>query len=541
MTFRDLLVFVFLLPCFLLPLHAQEDGALQREEAEEYFQNWLNEDVFYIITSEERAVFENLTTVDEKEQFVEQFWFRRDPDPRTADNEFRAEHYRRIAYANEKFGSGLPGWQTDRGRIYIIHGPPTEIESHPTGGIYERPMSEGGGSTNTFPFEVWRYRYIEGVGDDVRLEFVDTTMAGEYRLSYRPEDKDALLHVPGAGLTMAETYGLAGKADRPYFSVGGMDSYPMMHYSARDSFFARYETYARVQRPAEIKYPDLKELVTVNVDYADLPFSIREDYFRLNDKQVLAPVTVQTENKQLKFRQEGDRNVARLAVYGIVTSIGNRVVYEFEDDVLVSHGLQDLEAALSQKSIYQRIIPLDDKMRYKLDLIVQDLHSGQTGVVRRPLIPPSFQTEKIAASSLVLSDSVRIIDTIPEEVEKFVLGDVKIYPSLANEFTSDRPLGVYFQLYNVQIDQSTLLPSLVVTISVFKDGELLGQLSAAQGEWVQFYSGQRIVILKLIGLEGMEPGEYQIKVEVQDRLNEQQLELNDRFTIVTREQIVTAR
>ena len=541
MTFRDLLVFVFLLPCFLLPLHAQEDGALQREEAEEYFQNWLNEDVFYIITSEERAVFENLTTVDEKEQFVEQFWFRRDPDPRTADNEFRAEHYRRIAYANEKFGSGLPGWQTDRGRIYIIHGPPTEIESHPTGGIYERPMSEGGGSTNTFPFEVWRYRYIEGVGDDVRLEFVDTTMAGEYRLSYRPEDKDALLHVPGAGLTMAETYGLAGKADRPYFSVGGMDSYPMMHYSARDSFLARYETYARVQRPAEIKYPDLKELVTVNVDYADLPFSIREDYFRLNDKQVLAPVTVQTENKQLKFRQEGDRNVARLAVYGIVTSIGNRVVYEFEDDVLVSHGLQDLEAALSQKSIYQRIIPLDDKMRYKLDLIVQDLHSGQTGVVRRPLIPPSFQTEKIAASSLVLSDSVRIIDTIPEEVEKFVLGDVKIYPSLANEFTSDRPLGVYFQLYNVQIDQSTLLPSLVVTISVFKDGELLGQLSAAQGEWVQFYSGQRIVILKLIGLEGMESGEYQIKVEVQDRLNEQQLELNDRFTIVTREQIVTAQ
>ena len=292
---------------------------------------------------------------------------------------------------------------------------------------------------------------------------------------------------------------------------------------------------------AEIKYPDLKELVTVNVDYADLPFSIREDYFRLNDKQVLAPVTVQTENKQLKFRQEGDRNVARLAVYGIVTSIGNRVVYEFEDDVLVSHGLQDLEAALSQKSIYQRIIPLDDKMRYKLDLIVQDLHSGQTGVVRRPLIPPSFQTEKIAASSLVLSDSVRIIDTIPEEVERFVLGDVKIYPSLANEFTSDRPLGVYFQLYNVQIDQSTLLPSLVVTISVFKDGELLGQLSAAQGEWVQFYSGQRIVILKLIGLEGMESGEYQIKVEVQDRLNEQQLELNDRFTIVTREQIVTAR
>jgi GWxTD domain-containing protein len=541
MTFRDLLVFVFLLPCFLLPLHAQEDGALQREEAEEYFQNWLNEDVFYIITSEERAVFENLTTVDEKEQFVEQFWFRRDPDPRTADNEFRAEHYRRIAYANEKFGSGLPGWQTDRGRIYIIHGPPTEIESHPTGGIYERPMSEGGGSTNTFPFEVWRYRYIEGVGDDVRLEFVDTTMAGEYRLSYRPEDKDALLHVPGVGLTMAETYGLAGKADRPYFSVGGMDSYPMKHYSARDSFFARYETYARVQRPAEIKYPDLKELVTVNVDYADLPFSIREDYFRLNDKQVLAPVTVQTENKQLKFRQEGDRNVARLAVYGIVTSIGNRVVYEFEDDVLVSHGLQDLEAALSQKSIYQRIIPLDDKMRYKLDLIVQDLHSGQTGVVRRPLIPPSFQTEKIAASSLVLSDSVRIIDTIPEEVERFVLGDVKIYPSLANEFTSDRPLGVYFQLYNVQIDQSTLLPSLVVTISVFKDGELLGQLSAAQGEWVQFYSGQRIVILKLIGLEGMESGEYQIKVEVQDRLNEQQLELNDRFTIVTREQIVTAQ
>src|ERR1700738_2742847 len=141
-------------------------------------------DVAYIINDAER------------ESFVEQFWLRRDPTPDTEENEFKEEHYRRIAYANERFASGIPGWKTDRGMIYIKFGAPDEIDSHPSGGNYQRQPDEGGGQTTTFPFERWRYRHIDDIGSNVVIEFVDRTMSGEYRLTIDPTEKDALQHTP---------------------------------------------------------------------------------------------------------------------------------------------------------------------------------------------------------------------------------------------------------------------------------------------------------------------------------------------------------
>src|SRR5882757_9526823 len=185
-----------------------------RKELETPYRKWMNEDVAYIISDEERAAFKRLQTDEEREQFIEQFWLRRDPSPDSAENEFKEEHYRRIAYANERFASGIPGWKTDRGRIYITFGPPDENESHPSGGSYERPYEEGGGTTSTYPFEKWRYRWIEGIGTDINIEFVDPTMTGEYRMTMDPSEKDALLMVPGAGLTLMEQMGLSSKNDR---------------------------------------------------------------------------------------------------------------------------------------------------------------------------------------------------------------------------------------------------------------------------------------------------------------------------------------
>jgi GWxTD domain-containing protein len=157
-----------------------------RKELEGPYRKWLSEDVLYIITDEERTAFKRLATDEEREQFIEQFWLRRDPSPDSQENEFKEEHYRRIAYANERYASGIPGWKTDRGRIYITFGPPDEIESHPSGGTYERPFEEGGGTTSTFPFEKWRYRWIQDIGSDIMIEFVDPTMTGEYRMTMDP-------------------------------------------------------------------------------------------------------------------------------------------------------------------------------------------------------------------------------------------------------------------------------------------------------------------------------------------------------------------
>ena len=113
----------------------QRDRKLRRE-LESPYRIWLNQDVAYIITDEERRAFNDLSNDAERESFIEQFWLRRDPTPDTEENEFKEEHYRRIAYANEHFASGIPGWKTDRGRTYIVYGPPDEIESHSSGGTY---------------------------------------------------------------------------------------------------------------------------------------------------------------------------------------------------------------------------------------------------------------------------------------------------------------------------------------------------------------------------------------------------------------------
>src|SRR5437588_6091655 len=192
-----------------------------KPELKKAYKDWLEKDVAYIITDEERKAFKKLQTDDERERFIEEFWRPREPDPDTEENEFKEQYYERIAYANEHYASGIPGWKTDRGRIYIMYGKPDEVESHPAGGPYQRESYEGGGETSTYPFERWFYRYIEGVGSGIEIEFVDPTGSGEYRIAMSPEEKDALRYVPGAGLTLRQQLGLDDKANRVAYNGSG--------------------------------------------------------------------------------------------------------------------------------------------------------------------------------------------------------------------------------------------------------------------------------------------------------------------------------
>src|ERR1039458_1963848 len=126
----------------------QRNAKALKVELSKTYRKWLDEDVRWIITDEEQKAFKMLSNDEERDQFIEAFWQRRDPTPDTEENEFKEEHYRRIAYANEHYAAGIPGWKTDRGRMYIVFGPADQIDSHPSGGAYERPMEEGGGETS---------------------------------------------------------------------------------------------------------------------------------------------------------------------------------------------------------------------------------------------------------------------------------------------------------------------------------------------------------------------------------------------------------
>src|SRR5580704_6862667 len=269
-------------------------------ELSKTYKKWLNEDVVWIITDEEKAACKQLSNDEERDSFIEAFWQRRDPTPDTEENEYKEEHYQRIAYANEHFAAGIPGWKTDRGRIYIIFGKPDEVESHPSGGAYERPMDEGGGETSTFPFEDWRYRYLEGIGQEVIIEFVDSCQCGEYRMTIDRSEKDALLNTPNAGLTLWEQTGMSNKSQR--FNQGmerlgaGPDS---ANNQAKE--FDRLEQFAKLQAAPPVKFKDLEEAVSQKIILNPMPFDVRSDFVKVTSDTVLVPITIQMKNRDITF------------------------------------------------------------------------------------------------------------------------------------------------------------------------------------------------------------------------------------------------
>jgi GWxTD domain-containing protein len=234
-----------------------QNKALRYELKGEY-KKWVDEDVRWIITDQEMQAFKSLSNDEERDQFIEQFWLRRNPNPDSPENEYREEHYARIAYANEHFAAGKPGWRTDRGHIYIAYGKADSIDSHPSGGSYDRPMDEGGGNTSTYPFEIWHYRYLEGIGDNIDIEFVDSCMCGDYHMTIDRSEKDALKNVPGAGQTLYEQQGQSSKADR--FSGGGLEQLGAGPGSSANQSkqFDRLDRFAKLMAPPVIKFKDME-------------------------------------------------------------------------------------------------------------------------------------------------------------------------------------------------------------------------------------------------------------------------------------------
>jgi len=430
----------------------KKQEAKLRKELETPYKKWLNEDVTYIITDEERTAFKRLNTDEEREQFIEQFWLRRDPTPDTEENEFKEEHYRRIAYANERYASGIPGWKTDRGRIYITYGPPDEIDSHPSGGSYERPIEEGGGETSTYPFEDWRYRYIEGIGNDVNIEFVDPTMTGEYRMTMDPSEKDALLYVPGAGLTMYEQMGMSNKTARFNRTDGthlGTGNQPL---PASMNEFERLERFAKLQAPPKVKFKDLEAAVSTHITFNILPVKVQADFIKVTNSTILTNITLQFENKNLQFQLKDGVQKAAVNIYARITTMSRRPVNWFEDTVTKEAPPQMLPELVNKSSIYQKQIPLAPGT-YRLNVVVKDVIGGNMNNYEMALNVPHYDDEKLSASTLILADVMEKVPLRSIGMGQFVIGNSKVRPRLNDTFGHEEKLGIYVQFYNFGPDE----------------------------------------------------------------------------------------
>jgi GWxTD domain-containing protein len=499
-----------------------------KPELKEAYKKWINNDVLYIITDEEKKAFKALATDEERENFIEQFWRRRDPDPDTEENEYREQYYERIAYANEHFSSGIPGWRTDRGRVYIAWGKPDSIESHPSGGLYNRPSYEGGGSTTTYPFEIWYYRHLEGIGSGLEIEFVDPSGTGEYRLAQNAYEKDAMRMVPGAGMTTLEQLGLASQGDR-ITGYSGKDSPNYMR--EQDSPFRRMEILVGLQRPPAVKFSDLQGIAGGDsgvLDSNPLDFDLRIDFFRQSDDKVITTFTVQTNNKDLQFKPVGGLEQATMNIFGRITAVSGKRSGIFEDSVSTTATSAELAEARARKSVYQKAIALTPGT-YKVDVVVRDAETGNKGLKNLGFVVPKYDEKKLSTSSLVLAAKLR--STTERDIGgQFVIGNAKVVPNLSGIFQQGQEVGIYMQVYNAGVDQTTLRPAVDVDYILFKGGK---EIFRQAEDWTGLSdSGQRLTLARLLPTTVLSAGDYEIKVLVKDRVGGQVIENKGKFTVL---------
>ena len=509
---------------------AKKKAEKLRKELMTPYKKWLDEDVLYIITDEERKVFKNLSTDEEREQFIEQFWLRRDPTPDTVENEYKEEHYRRIAYANERYASGIPGWRTDRGRIYITFGPPDEIESHPSGGSYSRPMEEGGGETATYPFEQWRYRYLEGIGTNIIIEFVDTSMSGEYRMTMDPSEKDALLYVPGAGLTMNEQMGLSSKKDRFTRTDGthlGTGTDPLPESMNQ---FNRLEQYVNLQKAPPIKFKDLEAAVTTKISYNVLPMLARADFFPATSSSVMTNITLQFNRRDLQFKQTENVSQATINIYARITSMSRRVVNVFEDPVAVEVPTAMLQEASKGVNMYQKSVPLAPGL-YRMNIVAKDVVGGNMNNYELPLSVPRLEDDRLMTSSLVLADLLEKVPTRSVGTGQFVIGTTKVRPRMDETFNRGEKMGIYMKIYNLGADEKTHKPQGDITYEIVKAGDNSKVVDFTEDLASLDGSAAQLTVEKLLPLQALQPGKYLLRLKVNDKVRNQSLTQSAEFSI----------
>lgn len=331
-------------PCFDAPESAmsKENAAIAR--LPKIARSWFTEDVAFIISPEERCAFLHLATDEDRDHFIEQFWSRRAPDPRSLDNSFKREHYERIVIANGKFSDHVPGWKTDRGRVYVTFGPPDSIESHQSK-------------------EVWHYRHLDGVGENVELEFVDSSGSGDYRLAVQPEVKEELILAPLYNLGGARR----GKGTTP--SEPGL-----------------IEIYIGPAPTPVVQFKDLEAMVTSRIIRKQVHFSHRIEFAKATHATTLAEISVNVPSNQPSPPNNTANSPTQFELFGHVSKPSGWVVETFEREI--SFAAQNNSGDAQPDTHFH--LALAPGM-YRLAIVVKDLASGDTGILYTAFNVPAYE------------------------------------------------------------------------------------------------------------------------------------------------------
>jgi GWxTD domain-containing protein len=491
----------------------QKNVKANRRELSAADEDWLKHQVRYIISPEEEQAFLALSNEEERATFIEHFWTMRDPTPDTPENEFRDEHYRRLAYADQHFAAGIPGWKTDRGMIYIKYGPPDEIEAHPSGGLYQRPIEEGGGAITTLPFEIWRYRHLENIGENVMIEFLDSCQCGEYRMTVDREAKKAFNHTP----------------------LGNELPDALQQERQRSKEFDDLEVNAKLQQNPSVKWgdrPDVRSIIRYNL----LPFDMRVDFIKASLDKVLVPVTIQVENRDITFEDEKGVAHGIVNIAGHVYNMTGEVVQAFEDAVALDIPDDLLEKIRQNRSLYWKAFPLPAG-RYRMDLVLKDVKGDRMGALTKSFIVPAYGDDKLAASSLILADLMEKVPSSSVGAGNFVIDDTKVRPRVATadgkpaSFRRDQKMNVWMQVYNLGLDGQSNKPSATIEYDVVDAATNAPVLHMEDSTAAMGNASDKITLKQSVPLEKMPPGAYRLTIKVNDQVSRQKISPSVNFVV----------
>ena len=509
-----------------------------RQELKGAYKTWLNQDVAWIISDEETKAFKTLSNDEERDAFIEQFWLRRNPNPDSPENEFREEHYRRIAYANDRFAAGKPGWKTDRGHIYISFGPPDSIDSHPSGGVYDRPIEEGGGTTAAYPFEVWHYRYIEGIGENLDLEFVDTCQCGDYHFTIDRGEKDALQHVANAGQTLYEQMGKANKADRFKGGLENLGTGPMSQNAASKEF-DRIEEAAKLFAPPPIKFKDLDSFISEHKVLTGpvFPFDVRTDFVKVTDSTVLVPITLLLKNRDITFVTKDGVSKGFVNILIRVTTLTHKTVQSQEDTVSVEEPAELLEKVKEQKKVYWKALPMLPGL-YRLDIAIKDVNNpDHMGYYGRGIEVPAFHDEKLATSTLILADEMNTVSSREIGAGSCVIGNTHICPRVSPNpatpvsFKRGQQLNFWMQVYNLGIDEATKSNQATVTYQIIDSATNTVVFEKELTSKDLGEHSDQLTVEKTLPMAGLQPGKYKVTIKVNDTISKQEIAQSAPFVV----------
>jgi GWxTD domain-containing protein len=509
-------------------------------ELKGHYKTWYEQDVHWLITDTEAQAFKHLSNDEERDSFIENFWQRRNPKPDSPDNEYRDEIYARIEYANEHFAAGKPGWMTDRGHIYIAYGPPDDKDSHPSGGQYQRPMEEGGGETATFPFEIWHYRYIEGIGDNIDLEFVDTCQCGDYHYTIDRSEKDALKHVPNAGLTQGEESGQSKKEDR--FSGGGLEELGAGPFTQQnqDKQFDRLDTYAKMMAPPPIKFQDLEQFMATSKILTGPPFlfDVRTDYVKVTNDTVIVPITIQIRNSDITFNTKDNVSTGNVEVQGRVSNMTHKIVQTFGDNVHADSPSELLAAKQKGSSVYWAALALPPGL-YKLDIVIKDSNNADhVGRQTFAINVPRFDDDTLGHSSLILADQMYRVPSKEIGAGSFVIGDTFVRPRVGTggpmappKFSRAQNLNFWMQVYNLGIDEKSKQNNATIDYEITNLANNKSVLTTQESTAKLSPNAEQLTLEKSLSLASLEPGQYQVSIKVNDLVTKHQTAETAKFTV----------